>query len=67
VSRCEYSKNQSSHINKAGRLLIDKGLEPKLHDLALPMGENKTLNSKDVTALKLLQDIMLSKSISSFV
>jgi hypothetical protein len=44
-----------------------KGLEPKLHDLALSMGENKTLNFKDVTLLKPLQDTMLSISISSFV
>jgi hypothetical protein len=44
-----------------------KGLEPKLHDLALSMGENKTLNLKDVTLLKGLQDIMLSISISNFV
>jgi hypothetical protein len=29
-----------------------KGLKPKLH-LALSMGENKTLNSKDKTLLKL--------------
>jgi hypothetical protein len=29
-----------------------KGLEPKLHDLALSMGENKTLNLKDKTSLK---------------
>jgi hypothetical protein len=36
-----------------------KGLEPKLLCLALSMGENKTLNSKDITLLKLLQDIML--------
>jgi hypothetical protein len=44
-----------------------KGLEPKLLDLALSMGENKTLNVKVVTSLKRLQDIMLSTSISNFV
>jgi hypothetical protein len=46
-----------------------KGLEPKLHDLALSMGENKTLNLKDITLLKLFQDtcIMLLISISNFV
>jgi hypothetical protein len=44
-----------------------KGPEPKLHDLALPMGENKTLNLKVVTSIKRLQDIMLSTSISNFV
>jgi hypothetical protein len=44
-----------------------KGLEPKLHDMALSMGENKTLNLKVVTLLKYLQDIMLSTSISNFV
>jgi hypothetical protein len=44
-----------------------KGLEPKMHDLALSMGENKTLNLKDITSLKLLQDVMLLISISSFV
>jgi hypothetical protein len=46
---------------------VNKGLEPKLHDLALSMGKNKTLNLKDVTSLKLLKDIMLLISISSFV
>jgi hypothetical protein len=30
-----------------------KGLEPKLHDLALSMGESKTLNLKNKTLLKL--------------
>jgi hypothetical protein len=29
-----------------------KGLKSKLHDLALSMGENKTLNLKDKTSLK---------------
>jgi hypothetical protein len=48
-------------------IVVDKGLEPKLHDLALPMGENKTLNLKDITSLKLLQDIMLLISISRFM
>jgi hypothetical protein len=44
-----------------------KGLKPKLRDLALSMGENKTLNLKDKTLLRLfsLPDTMLS--ISSFV
>jgi hypothetical protein len=35
-----------------------KGLEPKLHDLALSMGENKILNLKDITSLKFLQDFV---------
>jgi hypothetical protein len=43
-----------------------KGLEPKLHDLALSMAENKTLNLKDITLLKHLQDTMLLISISIF-
>jgi hypothetical protein len=45
----------------------DTGLKPKFHDLVLSMGENKTLNLKDIPSLKLLQDIMLLISISSFV
>jgi hypothetical protein len=36
-----------------------------MHDLALSVIENKTLNLKDITLLKHLQDVMLS--ISSFV
>jgi hypothetical protein len=48
-------------------MLGKKGLEPKSHDLALSMGDNKTLNLKDITSLKHLQDIMLLISISSFV
>jgi hypothetical protein len=44
-----------------------KGLKPKLPDLAQSMGENKTLNLKDITSLTRLQDIMLLISISSFV
>jgi hypothetical protein len=38
-----------------------------LHDLALLIGENKTLNLKHITSLKLLQDIMLSITKSIFV
>ena len=49
------------------REIESKGLEPKLHDLALSMGENETLYVKIVTLLKRLQDIMLSTSISYFV
>jgi hypothetical protein len=41
----------------------DKGLEPNFHDLALSMDENKILNLKDITSLKLLQDILLLISI----
>jgi hypothetical protein len=41
-------------------------LEPKLHYLALSTGENKTLNLKDATSIRLLQD-MLSIFISRFV
>jgi hypothetical protein len=44
-----------------------KGLEPKLHDLALSLGENKTLNFKDTTSRTLFQDFLLLISISSFV
>jgi hypothetical protein len=44
-----------------------KGLEPKLRYLALSMGENKALNLKDITLLKLSQDIVLLISTSSFV
>jgi hypothetical protein len=36
-----------------------KGLKPKLHDFTLSIGDNKTLNLKYITSLKLLQDIML--------
>jgi hypothetical protein len=36
-----------------------KVLKPQLHDLALSMVENKTLNLKGITLLKLLQNIML--------
>jgi hypothetical protein len=45
----------------------NKGLEPMLHYLALSMGENKTLNLKDITSLKHLQDIVILIFISSFV
>jgi hypothetical protein len=38
-----------------------------LQDLALSIGENKTLHLKDITLLKGLQDIILLISISSFV
>jgi hypothetical protein len=38
-----------------------KGLEPKSHDLTLSMGENKTLNLKDITSLRLLLDTILMK------
>jgi hypothetical protein len=44
-----------------------KGVEPKLHSLALSVGENKTLNLKDTTSLKHLQNIVLLISISSFM
>jgi hypothetical protein len=41
---------------------------PKLHDLTLSVGENKTFGlKKNITSLKLSKDIMLLKSISSFV
>jgi hypothetical protein len=39
-------------------LNINKGLEPKLHDLALSMGDNKTLKLKDKTLLKLLSFVL---------
>jgi hypothetical protein len=32
---------------------VCKGLKPKLHDFALPLGENKTLNLNDKTLFKL--------------
>jgi hypothetical protein len=34
---------------------MEKGLKPKLYDLALSMGENKTLNLKDKILLKLFE------------
>jgi hypothetical protein len=40
---------------------------PKLHDLALSKDENKTSNLNDIPSLKVLLDIILLISISSFV
>jgi hypothetical protein len=44
---------QENYLEPQSQIEKLKGLEPKLHDLALSMGENKTLNSKDKTFLKL--------------
>jgi hypothetical protein len=46
---------------------VFKGLEPRLHDLVLSIGENKILSLKGIASLKLLQDIVLMISISSTV
>jgi predicted DNA-binding protein len=37
---------------------LPKELKPKLHNLAMSMGEKKTLNLKGMISVKLLQDII---------
>jgi hypothetical protein len=54
-------------MGKLDRYNDHKRTRVKMHGLALSMHENKTLNLKDITLLKLLQDIMLLISILSFV
>jgi hypothetical protein len=53
--------------NECENVYAKKGLEPKVHDLALSIYENETLNFKDIPLFRLLLDIILLISISSNV
>jgi hypothetical protein len=64
TTRIPLFKNGDIHVVTGARSV--KGLESKLLDLALSTGKNKTFNLKDITSLKLFQDIMLLIFISSF-
>jgi hypothetical protein len=48
----EYPTNVSKYFGVYAYKYRWVWLKPKLHDLALSMGENKTLNLKDKTSLK---------------
>jgi hypothetical protein len=47
-------------------IFLFKGLKTKLHNLNISIGDIKTLNLKDITSLKRLQDIILSISKKKF-
>jgi hypothetical protein len=48
-----WHKTEPSPLEANSAKYRSKGLKPKMHDLALSVGENKTLNLKDKTSLKL--------------